>query len=297
VEALLDLYLGYLRVERGLSANTLEAYGTDLTGYLKFLASQGVQSAEKVTPGQVAEHVRSLHARGLSAKSQARHLAAIRTFHRFLVRERLCATDPTELSQGPKLPQTLPVFLTLEEVDRRLEAANGPEPEDARDRAMVHLMYATGLRVSELCQLQLDAVNLEAELLIARGKGNKERILPVGRQAIAELRSYLTGARRQILGDRESPFIFISQRGLRAVTRQCFWIRLQALAKKAGIQKHLSPHKLRHSFATHLLARGADLRVVQQLLGHSDLATTQIYTHVERAQLHAVVARHHPRGR
>ncbi|MBS2029122.1 MAG: site-specific tyrosine recombinase XerD [Deltaproteobacteria bacterium] len=297
MEPLLDAFLSFLRVERNLAANTLEAYGADLTEYLGFLSREGVVDVRAVTPGLVAEHQRALASRGLSARSQARHLSAVRQFHAFLKREQLASDNPTALAETPKLPQKLPSYLTLEEVDRLLEAAaSDPSPEGLRDRAMIELLYASGLRVSELCGMPLDAVNLEAEFLIARGKGKKERLVPVGRSAQAAITTYLAGPRAAILHGRESRHLFVTNRGS-AITRQTFFLRLRGRAKQAGIVKAISPHKLRHSFATHLLARGADLRVVQALLGHADLSTTQIYTHVERARLHQVVGRYHPRGR
>ena len=297
MEPLLDAFLSFLRVERNLAANTLEAYGADLTEYLGFLTRAGVKDAAAVTPALVAEHQRGLASRGLSARSQARHLSAVRQFHAFLKREQLVTDNPTALAETPKLPHRLPSYLTLEEVDRLLEAAGSDSsPEGIRDRAMIELLYASGLRVSELCGMPLDAVNLEAEFLIARGKGNKERLVPVGRSAQAAITTFLSGPRATILHGRESRHLFVTNRGS-AMTRQTFFLRLRARAKQAGITKPLSPHKLRHSFATHLLARGADLRVVQALLGHADLSTTQIYTHVERARLHQVVGKYHPRGR
>ena len=296
MEALLDAYLGHLRVERNLAANTLEAYGADLTAYLAFLVGQGVTEMGAVSPALVAEHLRSLHARGLSARSQARHLAAVRQFHRFLVKEHLVERNPTDLAETPKQPRTLPVYLTLEEVDRLIAAADPTTPELARDRAMIELLYATGLRVSELCGLTLESLNLESEFLIAKGKGRKERLVPVGRSAQEAVRRFLDGPRQAILRNRQSRFLFVTRKG-GAITRQCFWVRLGNRARQAGIVKRLSPHKLRHSFATHLLAHGADLRVVQALLGHADLSTTQIYTHVEQGGLQQTVERFHPRGR
>ena len=296
MEPLLDAFLSHLRVERNLAANTLEAYGADLTEYLRFLQARSIADPAAVTPGLVAEHFRALAVRGLSARSQARHLAAVRQFHRFLVRERLAEVNPTRLAETPKLPRKLPVYLTLEEVDRLLAAADESSPAGLRDRAMIELLYATGLRVSELCNLSMEALNFEAEFLIARGKGSKERLVPMGRSAQRAIHEYLEQARPRILGTRSSRALFVTSHG-RAITRQTFWMRLNARARVAGITKPLSPHKLRHSFATHLLARGADLRVVQALLGHADLTTTQIYTHVERSQLHAVVSKFHPRGR
>jgi integrase/recombinase XerD len=296
MEPLLDAFLGHLRIERNLAPNTLEAYGADLTGYLRFLRQRGVEQADAVTPALVAEHLRTLHTRGLSARSQARHLAALRQFHRFLLAEKLATQNPTALAETPKLPRTLPVYLTLEEVDRLIAAADPSTPEGARDRAMIELLYATGLRVSELCSLTFESLNLEAEFLIARGKGRKERLVPVGRSAQQAVQRFLAGPRQAILGNRQSRYLFVTRKG-GAITRQCFWHRLGIRARQAGITKRLSPHKLRHSFATHLLARGADLRVVQALLGHADLSTTQIYTHVERARLHQVVEKFHPRGR
>ena len=296
MEPLLDAFLMHLRVERNLAANTLEAYGADLTGYLAFLSAEGIREIAEVTPARIAEHQRSLAVRGLSARTQARHLAAVRQFHRFLAKEKLAPRDPTELAETPKLPRTLPSYLTLEEIDRLLAAADGPKPDDLRDKAMIELLYASGLRVSELCNLTLEALNLEAEFVIARGKGSKERLVPMGRSAQAAIKKYLDVSRPVILSGKESRHVFVTNRG-RAITRQTFFLRLRARAKLAGITKPLSPHKLRHSFATHLLARGADLRVVQALLGHVDLSTTQIYTHVERTRLHAVVGKYHPRGR
>jgi integrase/recombinase XerD len=296
MEPLLDAFLSHLRIERNLSPNTIEAYGSDLTGYFAFLRERGATEPGHVTAGLVAEHQRGMHAGGLSARTQARRLAAVRMFHRFLLRERHSEADPTQLAETPKLPRKLPVYLTLEEVDQLIAAADPKTSEGARDLAMVQVLYATGLRVSELCHLTFDSLHLDAEYLIAEGKGRKERLVPVGRDAVAALEAYLKGPRADILHGRQSRALFVTQKG-GAITRQCFWMRLQALTRKAGITKKLSPHKLRHSFATHLLARGADLRVVQALLGHADLSTTQIYTHIERARLHQVVTQHHPRGR
>jgi integrase/recombinase XerD len=296
MEPLLDAFLSHLRIERNLAPNTIDAYGSDLALYLRLLAESGLVDVESVTPAHVAEHQRALHARGLSARSQARHLAAVRQFHRFLVKEKLARTNPTTLTETPRLSRSLPVYLSLEEVDRLIAAAKPTTGEGSRDRAMIELLYATGLRVSELCGLTLESLNFEAEFVIARGKGRKERLVPVGRSAQQAVRDYLAGPRAAILGQRSSRALFVTRKG-GAITRQCFWQRLQTMARQAGITKRLSPHKLRHSFATHLLARGADLRVVQTLLGHADLSTTQIYTHVERAQLHRVVREHHPRGR
>ncbi len=291
----LDLFLVHVRVEKGLSANTVEGYGHDLRGYLDHLAAAGVARWAEVTRRHVQDHLAGLVGRGLSPRSQARALSAIRTFHRLLVAEKLTPTDPADEVDSPRRERKLPRPLSPEECARLLVT---PDPRTAagrRDRAMLELLYATGLRVSELVGLTLNDVNLETRVLVARGKGNKERLVPVGAPAAESIRAYLGGARELLLKGRRSPDLFVTSRGGR-MTRHGFARLLVRHGRAAGIGRAISPHKLRHSFATHLLAGGADLRAVQAMLGHADVATTQIYTHVDTTQARRLYDRFHPRA-
>ncbi len=295
LEPFLDAFVAYLRAERGLSPRTVEAYARDLVEYLEALRQARVASPEAVRQEHVRRHLATL-GRRLSARSQARHLAAIRMFHRFLIAERHAAADPTEQVETPRQARRLPVFLTLDEVEALLDAPRDTTPAGLRDRAMLHVLYATGLRVSELVGLSINSVQLDAGYVVARGKGDKERLVPLGRRAVAEVRAWLGRGRPALLRGRASRALFVGPRGT-ALTRQGVWKLLRRHALAAGIKKRLSPHKLRHSFATHLVERGADLRVVQAMLGHADLATTQIYTHVDGRRLRAVYDAAHPRSR
>jgi len=294
-DGLLDLYLQFLRAERNLAPKTVDAYGLDLRDYLKFLDQAGVK-AEAVTHDDVEAHLAALTRAGLSPRSRARHLAAVRGFHRFLVDEKLAAADPTELSETPKHGQKLPVYLSLSEVEALLAAPDAGTATGARDAAMLEVLYATGLRVSELIKLRQADLNLREGYVLTLGKGRKERVVPLGRKALAAVQRYLEGPRGAILKTRSTHALFVTPLG-RGFSRMGFWKLLRRHARKAGITRPLSPHKLRHSFATHLLERGADLRAVQAMLGHADLRTTQIYTHVARARLQQVHAAAHPRGR
>ncbi len=295
LEPYLDAFVAYLRAERGLSPRTVEAYATDLVDYLDSLPRTEVRTADAVRQEHVRRHLATL-GRRLSPRSQARHLAAIRMFHRFLVAERHAKDDPTEQVETPRPSRRLPVFLTLEEVEALLEAPRETTAAGLRDRAMLHVLYATGLRVSELVGLTVNSVQLDGGYLVARGKGDKERLVPLGRRAVAAVRGWLASGRPQLLRGRPCRALFVGPRGT-ALTRQGVWKLLRRHALAAGIRKPLSPHKLRHSFATHLVERGADLRVVQAMLGHADLATTQIYTHVDGRRLRAVYDAAHPRSR
>ncbi|MFL5348225.1 MAG: site-specific tyrosine recombinase XerD [Hyalangium sp.] len=295
MEGLLDAFIAFIRAERGLSGKTVDAYAADLTVYFKDLRARGIENVERVKQEDVAEHLRRLGQRGLSRRSQARHLAAVRGFHRFLIAEKLAEKDPTEDLDTPRSARKLPSFLTLEEVEQLLAAPDERHPAGMRDKAMLEVLYATGLRVSELCSLGLNDLQLGAGYLVAKGKGSKERVVPVGRMAVEKVQAYLAGPRQHLLGKRESRALFVTPRG-GPFTRMGFWKLLRRYALKAGIRKPISPHKLRHSFATHLVERGADLRAVQQMLGHADLATTQIYTHVNGERLRAVYDQHHPRS-
>jgi integrase/recombinase XerD len=292
---LLDHYVTYLRAERNLAAKSVEAYATDVRSYLEDLAKRDVK-VEAATRDDVLEHLATLARTGLSPRSRARHLAALRGFHRFLEDEKLCPRDPTDDLDTPKAARKLPVFLTLPEVEALLAAADERTVTGSRDRAMIQLLYATGLRVSELTKLKVQDVNLRDGYVMTMGKGRKERVVPIGRLAKEKLDAYLQSARPALLKGATVPALFVTPRRA-AFSRMGFWKLLRRYALKAGIMKPLSQHKLRHSFATHLLERGADLRAVQAMLGHADLSTTQIYTHVNAARLRAVYDAHHPRSR
>jgi integrase/recombinase XerD len=292
----LELFIAHVRVEKGLSENSVEAYGRDLRRYLGHLEQLGCTGWEAVGRDEVLAHLVELTEAGLSSRSQARALSAIRTFHKLLLAERIAPRDPTDEVESPRPGRKLPSLLSPAECVALLEAPDPRTPAGRRDRAMLELLYATGLRVSELCGLTLNDVDLEARVLKARGKGNKERMVPVGAPAATAVRDYLVGGTRdRLLHGRRSLDLFVSPRGHR-LTRQGFAKLLDKHARKAGIRRRISPHKLRHSFATHLLAGGADLRAVQAMLGHADVATTQIYTHVETSQARRLYDRFHPRA-
>jgi len=288
----IDLYIDHLRVERGLARNTLEAYARDLNG-LAALAGGEAQPEEigaDVIAGLMANNVE----RGFGARSSSRQLSALRGFFRFLVRERAVKEDPTLLLDRPKLAQKLPRVLSFDEVERLLAA---PDTSTARGRlhaAMLHLMYATGLRVSELCNLRVSDLDLQRGLVIAKGKGNKQRLVPVGEVALDHATRYLRDGRGRSARPGETA-LFPSPRG-GPFTRQAFWRIVRRCAVAAGIVPLPSPHKLRHSFATHLLRGGADLRAVQAMLGHADLGTTEIYTHVAPDHIRAAYDKSHPRA-
>lgn len=291
----LDLFVAYLRAERGLAARTVEAYARDLAEYLVGLEREGIHTPEAVTGAQVRRHLDALAGRSLSARSRARHLATLRVFHRFLVAERHAAADPTVHLETPRMARRLPVVLGMDEVEALLAAPSAEGPGALRDRAMLALLYATGLRVSELVSLPVEALRIDAGFLVARGKGSKERVVPVGSRALEAVRAYLALGRPVLLHGRTARALFVTPRG-RGFTRQGFWKLIRRYARAAGIRKAVSPHKLRHSFATHLVERGADLRSVQAMLGHADLATTQIYTHVDATRLRGIYDRAHPRS-
>ena len=294
----LDAYLVHLKIERGLSPRTLEAYATDLRAWITFLHQEQIPLEEADLPA-AAGHLLSLSRQGISARSQARALSALRGFHRFLVEERMRIDDPTELMDRPKLGRRLPSVLSPREVLRLLAAPASSRATHVRDRAMLHTMYAAGLRVSELVDLPLNELNLESGYVRAFGKGRKQRIVPLGEVAQEHLRVYLQKVRPKWVGRAKNAAqkeaVFLTSRGA-AMTRQAFWKNIKRYARIADIDKNVSPHKLRHSFATHLLIGGADLRAVQAMLGHADIGTTQIYTHVASDQLHDTLERHHPRG-
>jgi len=287
----LDRYLAHLRVERGLLPATLESYARDLREYLDWLARERVQALAEVTEPLVLQHLGALQVRGLSRASQARHLAALRGLHKFANAEGLTPADPSEGVGAARGTRPLPDFLSVDEVDRLIAQPDVATAQGARDKAMLELVYASGLRVSELVALPSSAVDPRVGVVRVRGKGGKERIVPVGERARDSLSAYLSGPRQKLLGTRRCADLFVTPRGAR-MTRQGFWKLIGRYARGAGIAQRVYPHSLRHSFATHLLERGADLRAVQAMLGHADIATTQIYTHVDRARLKSVIARH-----
>lgn len=291
----LDLFLNYLLVEKGLAKNTLESYSRDIVRYLNHLEALGYVSFDQVRPLDVAAFIALLKEAGLSPRSRARALSAIRMFHRFLLIENYCDANPTAIIEAPKISGKLPSFLSSREVEKLLAATAGRGVNDIRDRAMLELLYATGLRVSELVALRVRDINMEAGFLLTMGKGEKERLVPIGESARAALADYLAVVRPGLDRSGASLFLFLSRLGSK-MTRQAFWNIIKKRALGAGIARNISPHTLRHSFATHLLENGADLRSVQIMLGHADLSTTQIYTHVTRERLKRVHEEFHPRG-
>lgn len=291
----LDLFISYLAVEKGLSANTQEAYSLDLARYLNYLESQGRSAPASVTSGDIAVFLGRLKDAGIGPRSRARCLSAIRMFHKFLMIENYAAVNPASIIEAPRTLHKLPDFLSSREVDALIAACAGPSNENIRDMAMLELLYATGLRVSELVGLKLREVNLDSGYLMTLGKGNKERLVPIGESACQKVTAYLEGVRCRLDPARQNRFLFLSRLGA-AMSRQAFWNIIKKRAYLAGISKNISPHTLRHSFATHLLENGADLRSVQVMLGHADLSTTQIYTHVTRERLKRLHQQIHPRG-
>ncbi len=291
----LDLFISYLAVEKGGSLNTREAYSRDLSRYLDHLEKSGVKSPEDVTPADIAGFMARLKEEGLSPRSRGRSLSAVRMFHKFLQIERYSAGNPASIIETPRVSKKLPEFLTYDEVERLFEACSGESSENVRDMAMLQLLYATGLRVSELVSLKLMEINMDAGYLITTGKGEKERLVPVGETAIRDLSKYLENVRPKLDPLDRNPYIFLSRLG-ESMSRQAFWNIIKKRSRLGGIRKNISPHTLRHSFATHLLENGADLRSVQIMLGHADLSTTQIYTHVTRERLKRLHSEIHPRG-
>jgi integrase/recombinase XerD len=293
-EQLVDRFLDAIWTERGLSANTLGAYRADLMTLWRGLSERNIpiHEAEKADLLEfIARRVES----GAKPRSTARQLSSFRRFFRYIMREGLRDNDPTADIDMPRIGRSLPKTLTEDEVDALLQAPNTDEPLGYRDRAMLELLYATGLRVSELINLRQSQVNFNQGVLRIVGKGGRERLIPLGEEAQRWLKDFIDSPRMEILLERQTDYLFPTRRG-DCMTRQAFWHIIKRYAQKAGINKKLSPHSLRHAFATHLLNRGADLRVVQLLLGHSDLSTTQIYTHVARERLKDLHGQHHPRG-
>lgn len=296
MQHLIDAFLDHLAIERGLAVNTREAYRTDLGQFMSYLHRRGVTQINQVQREHLTDHLLDRRQTGLTPRSLARHLAAIRMFCRFLVRERLLAADVSQTIDTPRLWQTLPHTLDYAEVDQLLAAPKTHTKLGVRDKAMLELMYATGLRVSEVSRLRLSELNLAAGFLRTIGKGSKERIVPVGRQAVDWVQRYLQKSRPHFgRGPTTRGEVFLSTRG-GPLSRQTIWHHIKKYARAAGIAKNITPHTLRHSFATHLLNNGGDLRVIQEMLGHASVATTQIYTHVDQSRLKETHYRFHPRS-
>jgi len=287
-------FLNCLRVERGLSENTIQAYRRDIEKFGIFCYNRQVDTPG-VSRSDIIDFLATLYERGLDSRSVARHLVTIRSFFRFVLLEGYVEDDPAATIESPRFRHSLPTFLSVAEIDRLLQQPDMRSPVGLRDRALIEVMYSAGLRVSELCGLGVDDIQMDPGCLRCIGKGDKERLVPVGKQALAIVRKYLSSSRPKLLRGNTSPYLFLNLRGGK-LGRVSFWKLLGAYGRQAGLRKALTPHMLRHSFATHLLDRGADLRSVQMMLGHADISTTQIYTHVVEERLKHVYKAHHPRA-
>lgn len=295
LDSQIDSYLTYLRVERQLAANTLEAYGHDLRKVADFLVSRGINGAADVSQTDVLAYLVKLHDEKLTSRSVTRNLVALRGLFHHLIRERAIVRDPTAEVEFPAKWSKLPRFLSLEQIDALLAAPDRRTNLGLRDHAILELFYASGLRISELSALTTDRINLQQGYVMPLGKGSKERLVPMGKAAIDALTEYLSDSRPRLAGRRLCDRLFLSRLG-QGITRQRLWDIIKGYARAAGIRINVTPHMLRHSFATHLIERGADLRIVQAMLGHADISTTQIYTHLSRSHLKKVYKKYHPRA-
>jgi len=295
LDNLVDQYINYLLVEKGLSDNTIESYSSDLAVYLEFLKKKRIKKIAAAGTTVILKHLTALRDAGLGAKSRARHLIALRGFYKFIVQEKIIKHNPTKIIDLPKEGLKLPDVLSVEDVKLLLNTPNTKKPIGIRDAAMLELLYGTGTRVSELINLKLQNVNMEACFVRIFGKGSKERVVPMGLYAKGKIDRYIKESRPLLLKKNVSQHLFISRLG-KAMTRQSFWKLLKQYGQQTGIKKKITPHSLRHSFASHLLEGGADLRAVQVMLGHVDISTTQIYTHVARKHLVNMHKKYHPRG-
>jgi integrase/recombinase XerD len=295
MNALLESFLDYISLERGLSINTRKAYADDIRQFLNELATKGVSSLNQVSRKQILDHLMAMKARGMSTNSISRHLVSIKVFFRYLQQEGMLGKNVTDTMDSPKLWKILPDTLSEKEVGLLLAAPDLRKPLGVRDRAMLELFYASGLRVSELANLQLSDLHIDDGYIRCIGKGRKERVIPVGEESIRLLRRYLEEVRPLLCEDPRTQNVFVTKRE-KGLCRQRLWQIIKKYTKEAGIMKNVTPHTLRHSFASHLLANGAPLRVIQELLGHADIATTQIYTHVHPERLKSIHQQFHPRA-
>ena len=295
MDRLVDEYLSHLVIEKGLAAKTVEAYSSDLQAYCGFLNSMHIDRIERADTSLILKYIIHMRNNGLGPRTRARHLVALRGFYKYLTQAGILSHNPAKMVDLPKSGLKLPAVLNIEQVARLLAAPDREKSAGLRDAAMLELIYAAGLRVSELVSLEITAVNLEAGFVRVLGKGSKERIVPMGRKAIDALQAYLARSRPLLLKDVLSRYLFVARAG-KPMTRQGFWKLLRRYALLAGLDQQISPHSLRHSFASHLLEGGADLRAVQVMLGHADITTTQIYTHVAQKRLLEIHHKYHPRG-
>jgi len=290
------LFLEHIKAEKNLSANTISAYNLDLIEFIAHMKTHEIMNVSQVQRSDLETYTAWLSKRNLSARTQARHISALRQFFRFLVAEGLNDKNPASGIELPKIPKRLPSHLEVEEIDRILAAIDTTNPRQLRDYAMISLMYASGMRVSELIAIEVGDLDMARGFVSTVGKGSKERVIPIGEMALAALAPYLSEARNELLQESESKILFIARQG-KALTRQAFFKLLKSYAAKAGIEKKISPHKIRHSFATHLVEGGADLRALQVLLGHTNLTSTEIYTHLNKERLHQLYQEFHPRAK
>jgi len=295
MNALIEQFLDYLSLERGLSANTRAAYADDLARFVRFLEGKGIKSFNGVTRKHLLDYLMAEKDRGLRVNSISRRLVAVKIFFRYLQQESLLVQNVADVMDSPKLWKVLPEVMTLREVERMLDAPQGDGRQSVRDKALLELMYATGMRVSEAADLKIDDIHFDEGYIRCTGKGNKVRVVPFGEKAKACLQRYLETARPAFAGERPERHVFLTCRG-KNFSRKGIWKLVKAYAGKAGVTRRVSPHTLRHSFASHLLANGAPLRVIQEMLGHVDIATTQIYTHVDQGRLKSVHEKFHPRA-
>ncbi len=295
MKELIGEFINYIAVERGLAKNTLLAYTKDLQKYTGYLSERKIKSSDAVSRDHITSFMMDLKKHSMSTTSICRHLAAVKMFHRFLVRENLAKEDPTTLVDTPKLFKRVPEVLTQKEVESILQMAQKARSAGKRDYVMLELFYASGMRVSELVDLKTTSINLEVGFVRALGKGSKERIIPIGKKAREALQYYCKKIRPKLANASSADVLFLNPSG-KKITRQTIWNIIKKWARLAGIKKNIKPHTLRHTFATHLLEHGADLRSVQEMLGHADISTTQIYTHVDRERLKSVHKQFHPRG-
>lgn len=295
-EDMLQSFATYLLVVRGLSKNTVESYSRDISKFFNHLKKNSVLDIKKVKPSHISNFIENLNKKSLNIKSINRNIVSIKQFYKFILIENIIKTDPTENIITPKMKQSIPEVLSLEDIEKILTMPlRNLSYEGLRDAAMLEVLYASGLRVTELVELKQNSVNLEQGFLLVFGKGGKERLVPLGRKSIEKLINYLENSRQFLMKNKISDYLFVTRRGSK-FTRQGFWKLLKKYSSEAGIIKKISPHTIRHSFATHLLERGADLRTIQVLLGHSDISTTQIYTHVEKERLKEIHKQFHPRS-
>jgi len=295
MDQFLDSFLAYITVEKGLSKNTLESYGRDVRKFLTFLEEGHIETVHEIKYENILDFLSSFKKQGFSDTTTVRTIVSIKQFFKYLLLEKIIKEDPTSQIHTPKMKKSIPGVISLEDVEKILSAPDESTPEGLRDLAMLEVLYATGIRVSELISLKLNEVNFEMGFVIVYGKGSKERIVPMGEEAQEKLKTYMEHSRPALLKQKDCKEIFVTRRG-KGMTRQGFWKLIKTYALKANITKPISPHTLRHSFATHLLERGADLRTIQIMLGHSDISTTQIYTHVENERLKEIHKKYHPRS-